>query len=394
MATILLTDGQQRKTLSAARSLGRAGHRVLVAEVTRWATARFSRYVAKGLVCPDPATEPQRFRHWLNRTVVAEQVDCVLPMDDHTTELVIQAAARLGAAVLVPTPAQFALARNKGATMTLAREAGVRAPWSAQWAPPSAVADADLEAWLTGQAEGAEWPLVVKARHGSGARGIRPVANLFELLQAYREIHAVDPHPLVQACIPQGRKFDVCLLFDRSGHLVTSFVQEELRGYPLWGGPSTLQESVERPDLVDLALRLLAPIGWCGPVEVEFMEDPRTGEPVLMEINPRFWASVDLAVRCGVDFPRFTVELALGVVPDAPKEYPVGRRCRWLLPGDLLHFIANPKRLHMNPPFFKTIDSRTHDDILSLDDPLPTLGFCLASLRYSLDFKMWRMILR
>lgn len=381
MATILLTDGQQRKTLSAARSLGRAGHRVLVAEVTRFATARYSRYVVEGFVCPDPGGRPDAFQAWLKATVARHGVDCVMPMDDASTEAVIAIATELGCRSLVPPAAAFAVARDKAATVALAGAAGLRAPRTAP--------DPD-----TALAAGVGWPLVVKARHGSGSRGIRPVATETELRAVYAEISQADPAPLVQEYIPPGRKFDVCLLYDADGRLSASFVQEELRGYPLWGGPSTLQESLHRPDLIDLAARLLAPLQWRGPVEVEFLEDPRTGEPVLMEINPRFWASLDLAVACSVDFPRWTADLALGRTPQLADGYPDGRRCRWLLPGDILHFLANPDRLHMNPGFFQTMDSRTHDDILSWHDPLPAVGFFLAFLRYAFDLRMWRMVIR
>jgi len=381
MATILITDGQQRKSLSATRSLGRAGHRVLVAEVTRFATARFSRYAAQGLLCPDPQADPDRFDQWLRATVKQYGVDCVLPMDDATTERLIAAGPTLGAATLLPSEEQFRATRNKGETVGLARRAGVRLPRTTY----------DLGEALRGDLG---WPVVVKARRSSGARGIRRASDPEALVTALHEITATDLFPILQEYIPPGRKFDICLLYNRSGQLVTSFVQEELRGYPLWGGPSTLQESVDRPDLVQTARRLLEPIGWTGPVEVEFMEDPRTGEPVLMEINPRFWASLDLSVRCGIDFPLWTAALALGGEVAPPESYPTGRRCRWLLPGDILHFFSSPDRFRMEPSVFRPLDARTHDDILSRDDPMPAIGFVLAVLRYLFDSKMWRMIIR
>lgn len=378
-----MTDGQQRKALSAARSLGRAGHRVAVAEVTRFATARFSKYVSLGLVCPDPSAQPDQFIAWLKDAVRRHEIDLVMPMDDHTTRLVVQAAAagELGAAALVPEPEAFRIAADKGATVELAARAGVRTPRTSSVLKPEVLEGA----W--------GWPVVVKGRHGSGARTIRRAESAAELRRLYREIDMLEPNPVIQEYIPPGRKYDVCLLYTADGEPTAAFVQEELRGYPLWGGPSTLQESVHRPDLVALALALLAPVGWRGPVEVEFLEDPRTGEPVLMEINPRYWASVDLAVACGIDFPRWAAELALGQSPAYPESYPAGRRCRWLLPGDLLHFIANPDRFRMNPPFLR-LDPFTHDDILSREDPMPALGFCLAVLRYALDLRMWRLIIR
>jgi hypothetical protein len=89
--TVLLTDGLQRKTLVAARSLGRAGWHVLVSDDSPFSMTRFSRHVRKGLVSPHPA-RPE-FRSWLCR--MAEHVDLVLPMDDDSTEAVSELADRL-----------------------------------------------------------------------------------------------------------------------------------------------------------------------------------------------------------------------------------------------------------------------------------------------------------
>jgi len=42
---------------------------------------------------------------------------------------------------------------------------------------------------------------------------------------------------------------------------------------------------------------------------------------VLMEINGRFWGSLQLAVDAGVDFPRLLVDLSLGNGPARVQQY-------------------------------------------------------------------------
>lgn len=386
MGRILLTDGQQRKTLAAARSLGRRGDRVWVADVTAFSTSRFSRFCHQGLVCPHPE-DKERFWAWLLATVERNGLEVLAPMDDLTTALAVERQAGLPRTcrTLLPAPEQFAAVQDKAATARLAARAGVRAPRTFEVTDRRG-AVAAVEA-LGGKA-------VLKPRYSSGGRGIEFVHGPVEVERAWARAEARPDWGglLVQERVPLGRKFDVCLLYGSAGDLRATFVQEELRWFPLESGASTLQESVDRPDLVDLGARLLAPVGWRGPVEVEFMLDP-AGEPVLMEVNPRFWASLALAVQCGVDFPSLTVDLALGRDVWGPAAYPVGRRCRWLLPGDLLHAIAKRGR-GMDPPFFATYDGRTFDDIVSREDPGPTLGVLLAMVRYFLDPAMWRLLMR
>lgn len=404
MKTVLITDGNQRKSLVAARAFGRAGWRVLVAEETAWQMTRFSRYAGRWLVSPS-ARDPERYGRWLVAAADRAGADLVLPMDDGSMAAAVACASALGDRVLVPGREQWEVARDKGRTQELARRTGVPAPAGGP-APELAAAAA-----IAGEVG---YPVVIQARQESGGRGLAFVDSPADLPEAYRRVAAVDPAPLVKRRLVGGTFWDVCLIYDRAGAVRSAFVQRELRHFPLHGGTSTLQESVERPDLIELATRLLAPLGWTGVAEVEFLQTP-DGRPWLMEINPRFWASVGLAVDCGVNFPLLTAALAAGegatagagtpgvtaeagaaglrAVPgQAP--YPVGRRCRWLLPGDILHYLANPERSRMEPSFWRTYDYRTRDDICSRDDPGAAFGFAVAALRQSVSIEAWRMLMR
>jgi hypothetical protein len=67
--------------------------------------------------------------------------------------------------------------------------------------------------------------------------------------------------------------------------------------------------------------------------EIEFRRDAK-GRLVLMEINPRLPATVELAVRAGLDFPQLLYLWALGQPLPSPSPYRIGLRLRWL-GGDL-----------------------------------------------------------
>jgi predicted ATP-grasp superfamily ATP-dependent carboligase len=125
---------------------------------------------------------------------------------------------------------------------------------------------------------------------------------------------------------------------------------------------------------------------------VEFKVDPRDGTPKLMEINPRFWGSLALAVAAGVNFPYLLLRMARGENFKPVEHYALGKKARWLLPGDLLHFIHNPQRTRLQPPFFKFWDRETVYDILSLKDPLPTIGRCLTPLTFLYDRDMQKRL--
>src|SRR5262249_37353097 len=104
---------------------------------------------------------------------------------------------------------------------------------------------------------------------------------------------------------------------------------------PPTGGESVLRESIEPdPALLAASERLLQALRWTGVAMVEFRRTP-DGRALLMEMNPRLWGSVQLAIDAGVDFPALLVALYRGE-KSSPVEAVVGVRTRWLL-GDLDH---------------------------------------------------------
>ena len=177
---------------------------------------------------------------------------------------------------------------------------------------------------------------------------------------------------MVQELLPTGGETrGVSVLMDRAGAVWATFVHQRIREYPIDGGPSTLRVSVHDDVLVDRAVRLLREMGWSGMAMVEFKRDPRDGEFKLLEVYPRFVGSLQLAVDAGVDFPRLVHDAFLGGARPDPPDYRDGVMCRWLLPGDLLHFFANPQRWSLEPSFFQFRAPNLGYDICSLDDPGP-----------------------
>jgi len=200
---------------------------------------------------------------------------------------------------------------------------------------------------------------------------------------------------LIQEFIPpDGDTLGVEALFNKDSEPRATFVHRRLREYPVSGGPSTLRESVYAPELVEMALKLLKALGWYGVAMVEFKVDPRDNIPKLMEVNPKFWGSIQLPIVSGVDFPYLLYCMAVDGDVEAVFEYKVGTRCRWLLPGDILHFLNNPDRFRLQPSFFQFWGHKLHYDILSWDDPGPLLGMFIGYLAQAFDRKLWRDLQR
>jgi predicted ATP-grasp superfamily ATP-dependent carboligase len=125
---------------------------------------------------------------------------------------------------------------------------------------------------------------------------------------------------------------------------------------------------------------------------LEWRTDPRDGHPHLLEINPRFVGSLALAIAAGVDFPTLLYDVAVTGDCAPVTSYPSGVRCRWLVPGDLLHFVSNPARMALEPSFFQFRDANLHYDDWASDDPLPSLAEVAIVVGQALRPRMWRYV--
>ena len=93
-----------------------------------------------------------------------------------------------------------------------------------------------------------------------------------------------------------------------------------------------------------IALNFDGGFNWVGIAMVEWLIHPTTNEPYLIEINPRFWGSLEVAIRSGVGFPTLYVNSILGVREDQIHRITKSVRARWFFPGEILRYISTPRR--------------------------------------------------
>lgn len=387
MPQVLITDGLLRKALAATRSLGSRGVRVIVSECDKPNPAAWSRYASGTRLYPDPVHSPEQFMQWLLNELETSHYDVFMPMDDATMTAAVrwQKDLRVLTHLLVPPEPIYHRLRDKWEAVQLAGEFG--------FSCPDAFLPHDDSQWPL-SADRLHYPMVIKPRHSSGSRGLRVAKSSEELIRHYADIQETWPDPMVQAYVEPGERIDVCLLCDRNSDVVASFVQKELRHFPLPYGPSTAQESIHEDGLVAQCAMFARAVGWVGVMEFEFMRDAVSGVLQFMEINTRFWNSLQLSISSGIDFPWLLYRLSLGDVVRPTHAYPSGIRCRSILPIDSLHYLQNPDRRHMQPSFWSRRAVGGQDDILSLDDPGAALGFLASLARHSLEPSMWRLMFR
>lgn len=337
---VIVTDGFWRKSLSAVRSLGKSGFSITVMGDSRFTTSFWSRYTQYRILAPVAANSPEGFGKALLKALESSVETIILPMEDATITWIsqnLEQINRLNGLVLIPSETSLMKAHDKGMTISIASELKIPCPQTFQPNTP--------EEFITqlNQCNLAE--TIVKPRSGTGSFGFRIAQDIKQNSDSFWNDHWSKFGPLlIQDRIPlEGTSKCVSLLLDENSQPVANFVHERLREFPLGGGPSTDRKSIHSPELVNLSLKLLQHLKWKGIAMVEWKVDPRDGQPKLMEINPRFWGSLELAVRSGVDFPTLYAKLLQGQRPTDTPDYTDGIRCRWMIPGEILRYVSQPK---------------------------------------------------
>ena len=367
MERVLVTDGRSRASLSVVRSLGKRGLKITCGEAFNCSTF-YSKYSDRFLY-PAPDKQPELFVKSILDLVENKKYEAIIPIRDDATLLLSKNKDLFRDFVKIPVAdyETLCIGRDKSQTIKLALKNNVPCPKT--YFPENAN---DL---LRFQDE-LEFPLVIKPHESSGSRGIKVVNSFEELLIEYSKVVSEFGPAMVQEFIPYNGAYGVSMLFNK-GEPRAIFTHKRLRQYPESGGPSTLRESVRYPEIEEYSTRLLKKVNWHGVAMVEFRIDARNNEPKLMEINPRFWGSLELAVVSGVDFPYLLYQMAVNGDVEPVTDYKIGKKVRWLL-GDTLLFLSSKNKLKKLPEFldFRGID----DDLLSFTDPFPVIGTMIESL--------------
>jgi predicted ATP-grasp superfamily ATP-dependent carboligase len=301
---VLVTDGANRVALAVVRALGRAGAEVAVVEQERFAQktpASFrSRFVSRHDVIPTLSDDGAFLAALAER---AAGYDIVIPVSTNVAMACAGQRERIPARLPIPPIAVLRRANDKSSALAVAKKAGVPIPVT--YAPEDEEELEEVVARL-------RLPAVVKLRDDAGTLlepGQRYAVGRSpdEVRRAFRALHAIKPFPLIQQQV-KGPGYGVGILAEK-GRLLASVAHRRLREYPISGGPSTICVSVRDDRLTGYAAAVIRELDWSGVAMVEFKKDD---DYRLMEVNPRFWGSMPLATRAGVNFPHLLCRRALG----------------------------------------------------------------------------------
>jgi len=373
-----LVLGSDYKALGIVRSLGRHGIPVWVLQ-DEHALASYSRYCERSLSWPAVGAA-QRVQYLLElHERYALTGWTIFPTDDETAALLARHRRALADGYVLTVPRWDVLRWAYDKRLTYRLAAGLDIDHPRTYYPQTAEDLRSLDI---------RYPAILKP-------AVRAELNRFTMSKAwrvedpadlaarYREASGlVDPSVImIQELIPGGGAYQVSYAaLCREGRPLASVVARRTRQWPMdFGRASTYVESIEAPDVEEIATQLLAVLKYDGIVEVEFKRDPRDGRLKLLDINPRVWGWHTLGGRAGVDFPYLLWRMTTGrTVPNLRGRSGV----RWVraltdLPTALGEIRAG--RLSIGA-YLSSLRGPMEFAILAADDPIPAFVELPAAL--------------
>jgi carbamoyl-phosphate synthase large subunit len=299
--TVLLIGTAQPSAAPTARSIARAGYRVIGA----WEGGRLAgrtRYCEQ--LFRIPPSSAAEFLAAVNEICERERVAAVLPLAEEFLGVLVAGRESDASWVLVgPSRAEFHALCNKAGLVETAAAAGIPSP-------ASTVVTSDGP-------QGPLPPLPAYIKIVSGVDAGRATGRPVRVTDA-RARDAV-----IQARVAAGEAVLVQeevngelwrFHFARSGGRIAYLAVRTLASYPFRVGESSVSSFVPAPAaLVEVGRALLDEVGYEGVGSLGFVE--RDGSFLAHDINLRMLGSTAGTIAAGLDMPRLAVEIALGRNP-------------------------------------------------------------------------------
>ncbi len=321
--TAVLTDVNYRMSLALIRSLGEAGVRVEACQRQNGTVpiGFFSKYCAARHPLPEDGWLDALYDVCAACLARDGSRPALLPVGAATLRVLAEPAVRERfesvCGLCLPTTEQLALLNDKERAAALAVSCGVPVPRAFRQEPGESE-DAFFDR--------AALPCVVKPHCGE-ALGLT-AADRYVIARDRATLTAAFRHfseqageaPLVQEYLPGGALG--CSVLARDGLVLRQICHRRVREFPITGGPSSCCDAIRHPALEDYTARMVAACGYSGLAMFEFKEDA-SGEPRLLEVNPRVWGTYPLTRVAGSDFSLLWFLLSWNAGnPDTPQPLP------------------------------------------------------------------------
>ena len=334
--SILIVSSNFRKAYPIVKSISKMGFRTITAFYT-WRSTIFSKYVNKRYYIPNPYLNEKSYIANILLIINHEKPLMIIPVGFIDNIILSKYRCHIPSDVVLPIPEYSKLIEvsRKDLLAQLCKDLGIKYPK------------------ILSSNEAAKVPVVIKGIFDSSKPDYAFFKEEFNMKMSKRKGKII-----VQEFIPGiGCGY---FAIAKNGKVYVDYTHVRIIEKKPSGGPSIVSCIDFNPELIALGRNIVKKLKWTGVIMAEFRRHVETGEYYLLEINPKFWGSLELALSKGLDFPKYLIEVFLyGKKPKA--EISLKRKCfAWVLES-MYYLKQNPK------VWFKIVRHALCEGILNTD---------------------------
>lgn len=304
-ASVLLLGANNQAMLMVARQLSLMGYAIDVAD---WQNlpVKHAGCLRNYFVLSDILVNTDTFVDDLIKIIEKSAYLFMLPVNDAALEVCIKYRAQLNCYIkmlAVPDDDIYTFAHNKYTLLKKCMELNIPVP-QFHYIDNPALAE-DLIPQLS-------FPVIAKPVHSKLIKNnklyqfnVKKIFSPEELIDFLRE-HVLNVPVMIQEMVGGvGAGFNVIA---NKGSIIAAYQHQRI-SEPVGGGASGYRQTVpvNQHSLKDLSVKLLHAIKWSGPAMIEYKVC--NGVPFVMELNGRFWGSLSLGIKAGLNYPAILVDL-------------------------------------------------------------------------------------
>ncbi|MGQ4832783.1 MAG: HAD-IA family hydrolase [Candidatus Asgardarchaeia archaeon] len=355
---ILITTANYKKAYPIIRSLARSGCEPIIA-FTYWSSSPvFSRFVSRRYKVANPYIDEITYVKQIATIAEIEDVKMIIPVGFIDNLVVAKYRTLFNKEIAIPIPSydKILYVSNKAKLAEMLSKIGIKYPLTFT-----------LDDYLRNKKEQIGLPLVLKGI-SDASRPRYIITN-----QDFNNIKK-SSSMIVQQFIPGTGHGYFCLAKD--GKILLEFCHQRVIEYPPSGGPSVVACRYIDPELIRLGRKIVKYLNWTGVLMVEFKKNLETGEYYVIEINPKFWGSLELSYNVGFDFTKCLLDIFVYNKEKCNIKLKSSRKC-------FLWVLSNIKYLKDNYTvwfelFYRSLKNGFTNSDIHMDDP-PELLFSVAS---------------
>lgn len=386
MSDVLLTYGWVRSSYSALRNLKKHDLEVTVSDSSIIGMCQFSKLSSSFKKYTSHYENENKFISDILNICSSKEIKLILPSHNET-EIIARHRHKFSddLVAMIPDESHCQMFNNKSLAYDYVSSIGVPVPYRIKYSDPNTISN-QLKSKAVKKT-------VIKLLTGNSSKGVfygkdpeHTQSIVKKLIKKYQLVES--RYPQIEEYV-EGEGYGCSVLYSE-GKFIAHFTHRRLRDKIETGGTSTYREAAVHEGIEAAAKNIFDSLGWNGLAMCEFKVCSKTGKFWFIEVNPRMWGSISLAIESGVQFPYLAW---LCATQGAKKAIDYHKSCaintnwkaRWLL-GDIFIVLGKLLKLEFMSVWYIAREEKADSlDDFFWDDPFAFIGEAMAYLKNTIS---------